>query len=174
GQRIALPKPGFEPEDAVRAANEVAGKDLSEIFRRYISGKEPLPYETFFGYAGIQVQRLQAPDVGWIGVTTTRDEEGRARVNNLIPGSPAEEAGLDRSDVIVALDGRAVDLSEFQRALGALKPGGTLRLAVIRRGELKEISVTAVPYPYTTFELRVMENPTETQRRIYDSWVGKQ
>jgi predicted metalloprotease with PDZ domain len=39
-QRYALPKPGFEPEDAVRAAGEVTGKDMSEFFRRYVSGKE--------------------------------------------------------------------------------------------------------------------------------------
>ncbi len=170
-QRYALPKPGFEPEDAVRAANEVAGKDISEIFRRYISGKEPMPYETYFGYAGIQVERLRTPDVGWIGITTTRDEDGRARISNIIPGSPAEDAGLDKSDVIVALDGRIVDQGEFQKALEARKPSEKLRLAVIRRGELKEIFVTSVPYPYTTFKLRVMENMTEMQRKIYESWV---
>lgn len=172
-QRHALPKPGFEPEDAVRAANEVAGRDISEIFRRYISGKEPMPYETYFGYAGIQVERMLAPDLGWIGVTTTRDEDGRARVSNIIPGSPAEDAELDRSDVIVAVDGRVVDQGEFLRTLDARKPGEKLRLAVIRRGELKEIAVTSVPYPYTIFKLRLAENPTEMQRRIYESWVGK-
>src|SRR6266849_5164100 len=44
-QRNALPKPGFEPDDAIRAASEIAGTDMSDFFRRYISGKDPLPYE---------------------------------------------------------------------------------------------------------------------------------
>jgi predicted metalloprotease with PDZ domain len=172
-QRYALPKAGFEPEDAVRAANEVAGRDISEIFRRYISGKEPMPYEKYFGYAGIQVERLRAPSLGWIGVITTADEAGRAKVSNIIPGSPAEDAGIDKNDVIVALDGRVVDENEFLKALDTCKPGETLKLAVIRRGELKEIGVATIPYPYTIFKLRPAENPTEMQRRIYESWVGK-
>ena len=45
--RYALPKPGFKPEDAIHAANEIAGTDISDIFRRYISGKEPIPYEQY-------------------------------------------------------------------------------------------------------------------------------
>ena len=45
--RYALPKPGFEPRDAMRAASEVAGMDLTDFFERYISGKEPLPYEKY-------------------------------------------------------------------------------------------------------------------------------
>ncbi len=170
-QRYALPKPGFEPEDAIRAANEVASKDISEIFRRYISGKEALPYETYLGYAGIQVERARKPELGWIGVATTRNDDGRARISNLIPGSPAEDVGLDRSDVIVAVDGRVMDQAEFLKTLDALKPGEKLRLAVIRRGELKEISVTTVPYPYTTFKLRVADNPTQMQRTIFESWM---
>ena len=170
-QRYALPKPGFEPEDAVRAANEVAGKDISEIFRRYISGKEPMPYEKYFDYAGIQIERLRTPELGWIGITTTREEDGRARVSNIIPGSPAEDAGVDKSDVIVAVDGRMMDQGEFLRMLDARKPGEAIKLAVLRRGNLQEISVTTVPYPYAVFKLRLVENPTEMQRKIYESWT---
>ncbi len=40
--RYALPKPGFQPDDAIKAASEVSGKsvkDVSDFFQRYISGK---------------------------------------------------------------------------------------------------------------------------------------
>ncbi|HEV8385571.1 MAG TPA: PDZ domain-containing protein, partial [Candidatus Acidoferrales bacterium] len=170
-QRHALPKPAFEPEDAVRAANEVAGKDVSEIFRRYISGKEAIPYETYFTYAGIHVERMRTPDVGWTGIVTSRDDDGRARVSNIIPGSPAEDAGVDKNDVIIALDGRVMDQADFQKSLDARRPGDKLRLAVLRRGDLKELSVTAVPYPYTTFKLQVADNLSPMQRKIFESWI---
>ena len=58
--RYALPKPGFQPEDAIKAASEVSGKNVNEVsdfFPRYISGKEPIPYEKYFGYAGIAVTK---------------------------------------------------------------------------------------------------------------------
>jgi len=172
-QRYALPKPGFEPEDAVRAANEVAGKDMSEFFRRYISGKEPLAYETYFGYAGIRVERLEMREQAWIAVSTTRGEDGRARISNITPGSPAEAAGLDRGDTIVAVDGKTVDQTEFGRAVEARKAGEMLRLSLIRLGELKEIAVTAGANPYTTFRLRPAQHPTEMQQKIYGGWMGR-
>ena len=60
--RYALPKPGFEPEDAVRAASEIAGTDMSDFFRQYITGKNPLPYEKYFAYAGIEVEKKSDTD----------------------------------------------------------------------------------------------------------------
>ena len=48
------------------------------------------------------------------------------------PGEPAEEAGLQRGDVIVSLNGTAVSgVEEFERALeGAARPDGAARLRV--------------------------------------------
>jgi hypothetical protein len=71
----------------------------------------------------------------------------------------------------VAVDGRMMNQDEFLRMLDARKPGETLKLAVMRRGALQEISVITVPYPYAVFKLRLVENPTEMQRKIYESWV---
>ena len=42
------------------------GTDLSDIFRQYISGKEPIPYEKYFAYAGITVEKkLDPTSRGW-------------------------------------------------------------------------------------------------------------
>ncbi len=47
------------------------------------------------------------------------------------PGEPAEEAGLQRGDVIVSLNGRAVSgVEEFERAVEAARPDGAARLRV--------------------------------------------
>jgi predicted metalloprotease with PDZ domain len=171
-QRYALPKPGFEPEDAVRAASEVAGADMSDFFHRYISGKEPLPYEKYFEYAGIAVQKVYDPNAAWLGVATERNEDGRARIKNVIPGSPAEVAGLDRDDVILVVDGRAVDQEGFEAAIAERSPGNPVRITLLRLGELKEISLTLGASPYATYLLQPVVHPTDLQRRIFRSWIG--
>ena len=94
-QRYALPKPGFEPQDAVRALSEVAGMDLSDFSARYISGKEALPYEKYFAYAGIAVEKKVDATKPWIGLEVKKDDEQRVTISNVIPGSPAESAGLE-------------------------------------------------------------------------------
>lgn len=170
--RYALPKPGFEPDDAVKVASEVAGSDLSAIFSRYISGKEPIPYEEYLGYAGITVEKKLDSDKAWIGVATDKSDDGRAKIKNVIPGSPAEAAGLDRDDVVIAVDLRVVNADTFPRAVSDHKPGDTIRITVIRLGELKEIPVTVAVNPHPTYKLKPMEHPTEKQKAMYNSWMA--
>jgi predicted metalloprotease with PDZ domain len=170
--RYALPKPGFEPEDPVHAASEVAGKDLTEIFSRYISGKEPIPYEEYFRYAGITVEKKLEPDKPSIGLATTKGDDGHASIKDVIPGGPAEAAGLDRNDVILAADDRAVDFDSFTRAVARHKPGDTIKVMVLHLGAVKEISVAVAADPYWVYTLRPMDNPTDRQKAIYTSWLG--
>jgi len=170
--RHALPKPGFEPGDAVKAASEVAGTDVSGIFRQYISGKEAIPYEEYFAYAGITAEKKLDADKPWMGVDTTKNDDGRAKIRNIAPGSPAESAGLDRDDVIYAVDSRAVDSEGFPKEITAHKPGDTVRVTVLRLGEFKDFSVGLKANPNPTYTLKPMEHPTDQQKAIYNSWLG--
>jgi serine protease Do len=54
-------------------------------------------------------------------------------VTEVIPGSPADRAGLRRGDIILDVTGRPiVDAAAFHRELAALKPGDVARLYVHR------------------------------------------
>jgi predicted metalloprotease with PDZ domain len=170
--RYALPKSGFRPEDPIRAASEVAGKDESGLFRRCISGKESIPYEQYFAYAGIEVTKKIDTEKPWAGLELKKSDDGHAQIRNIIPGSPAENGGLDRDDVIFAVDGRALDNDGFTGQFGAHKPGDTIRITVLRLGEFKEFSVALTASPYPTYTLKPMENQTAQQKAIYNAWLG--
>jgi predicted metalloprotease with PDZ domain len=170
--RYALPKPGFEPGDPIKAASEVAGTDVSDLFVRYISGKEAIPYEKYFTYAGISVEKKLDASKPWTGIDTTKNDDGHAKIRNIVPGSPAETAGLDRDDIIYALDSRALDSDGFTKEISARKPGDTARITVLRLGEFKEIPVAVVANPYPTYTLKPIEHPTDAQKAIYNSWLG--
>ncbi|HXO05168.1 MAG TPA: PDZ domain-containing protein, partial [Candidatus Sulfotelmatobacter sp.] len=143
-----------------------------EIFSKYISGKEPIPYEQYFAYAGIAVEKKVDPEKPWLGVAQSKSDDGHAKITNVIPGSAAETAGLDRDDIVIGIDGRIVDEDEFSETIVDHKPGDTLHLTVIRMGEIKEIPVTLIASPYPVYKLKPMENPTDRQKTIYNSWIG--
>ena len=46
----------------LRVVNEVSGKDFSEFFRRYVSGTDEIPYDSFLGIAGLQLNLDTASD----------------------------------------------------------------------------------------------------------------
>ncbi|MFM9078860.1 MAG: Do family serine endopeptidase, partial [Opitutaceae bacterium] len=81
-----------------------------------------------------------------------RDARGVV-VTEIEPGSPADDAGLRRSDVVVALNGQAVTSWEELRLLSAQTlPGSEAKLRIMRDGKPREIKVTLG---------RVVENPDE-------------
>jgi S1-C subfamily serine protease len=77
---------------------------------------------------------------GWLGVWATDDTErvgGGARVQGVVPGSPADQAGLVQGDVIVDV-GKAgattaiSSVAQLMSEVGRRKPGERLNLTVYR------------------------------------------
>jgi putative serine protease PepD len=61
----------------------------------------------------------------------------------LVPGGPAERAGVQPGDVIVAIDGKPVaDSSELIVAIRSRRPGDTVTLTIRRGGDERKIDVT--------------------------------
>ena len=95
----------------------------------------------------------------WLGVTIQEVNERIARqmgiraaagvlVADVAEGSPAEEAGVSMGDVIVRLNGLAVEgASDFITRIQEAGVGSTVALEVSRAGEAEEINVTLEPMP---------------------------
>jgi Do/DeqQ family serine protease len=94
---------------------------------------------------------------GWIGITKISDmadESGLSAaeqgvvVVELLRGSPADRAGVEPGDVVVAVDGRRVDTAaQLRNELAAARAGGELRLTVRRNGRRLEIPVAVIEAP---------------------------
>ena len=66
-----------------------------------------------------------------------------ALVSSVEAGSPAEKAGLKPGDVILSLDGRAVEHSiDLPARVSEMKPGTAARFEVLRNGERLSMSAT--------------------------------
>jgi S1-C subfamily serine protease len=64
-------------------------------------------------------------------------------VNEVLPGSGAEQAGLKKGDIISKVEGNVVyESSDLQERVGRLQPGDKIRLTVLRDGAEKNFSVT--------------------------------
>ncbi|MCS7050450.1 MAG: trypsin-like peptidase domain-containing protein [Thermomicrobium sp.] len=71
-------------------------------------------------------------------------------VLQVVPGSPAERAGLQPGDVIVSVDGVSVATpSDLQRALSRAPVGSTILLGLVRRGRLLTVRAELGAEPAT-------------------------
>jgi serine protease Do len=88
--------------------------------------------------------KLVRPWPGLVGQTLTADlaeglrleRPGGVVVSDIYPGGPADRAGLERGDIIVAVDGRHVaDVAALRFRLATSELGGKAEIEAIRRGE---------------------------------------
>jgi serine protease Do len=96
---------------------------------------------------------------GWLGVQVTpltadlaksyRLKEARgAVVQEVTKDSPAEKAGLKAEDVVITVDGHAVqDSADLSRYIAGKSPGSTVRLHVLHDGSEKEIPIALGTFP---------------------------
>jgi S1-C subfamily serine protease len=70
-------------------------------------------------------------------------EAGGILLSGVMPGSPAEAAGLTAGDVVTEMGGRTIDtIYDFQAALAEHAPGDSITVKFVRGSETREVRVT--------------------------------
>jgi S1-C subfamily serine protease len=93
----------------------------------------------WLGVQGSDLDHRTAEDLG---------VEGGARVEDVVDGSPAAEAGVVPTDVIVAVEDEAIaSMSSLVISLREREPGDEVSLDVVRDGDHREVVVGLVERP---------------------------
>ena len=93
----------------------------------------------WLGVTGSDLDRRSAEDLG---------VRGGARVEQVVDGSPADEAGVVPSDVVVAVEEEPVaSMSALVIALRERDPGDEVALEVLRDGDRRQVTVALVERP---------------------------
>ena len=90
------------------------------------------------GRIGVQIQDLTPEFAEALGTTHQRG----ALVAQVLPGTPAEAAGIQAGDVIVGMNGESViGASDLRNKVGLLRVGDAVRLTVVRVGGTMNIDL---------------------------------
>lgn len=178
---------GF-PEGELRGVFEkVAGADLTDFFRRYVSGTEKIDFDAYLQAAGLRLERRYQPNPlldaepekgerprpGALGVRTRTSGE-RVIVSVVLAGAPAYEAGVNAGDELVALDGQRVDASNYADRTGALLAGQRVTLTLFRRERLVTLSLTAGVKPPDRYVITRLKEANAAQQALLKGWVGEE
>jgi serine protease Do len=102
------------------------------------------------GYLGVNIQSLDDDLAASLGL----DEERGALVAQVVPGSPAEQAGVQPGDVITRFNGEDVkDATALSRLVASADPSESARLTVWRDGRSRELTVELGEAPNETVAL---------------------
>jgi predicted metalloprotease with PDZ domain len=166
---------GFRTADLLNELRAVGMPDVDTFYRRYIDGRDTLPYETVFAKAGIVVNK-QVITVPFVGVSTQPTPSGAMQVQAVTPGSSADAAGVRPGDVITSVGDVVVttnqDWALTFRSQYRGKSGQPLKITVQRGGRLQTLNTTVRERTHASYSLARAPNPTPKQAKIWQGLSG--
>jgi len=107
----------------------------------------------------VSVPRRPVPPLPGILGVVLKEAQGGAEIENVLPKSPAEKAGLKPGDLITALDGKATpNRKELIERVRKLPPGTEVKLTVKRSDKQLEIKARLAKLETPASRKRDMQN----------------
>lgn len=164
------------PEHGLEAlAAETSGLDLSNFFARYVHGTDKLPLDSLLPLFGVQCELVTEDDEQAIlraqGVHLAANNE-QARLQYVLAGSAAEQAGLCPQDVVIAVDGVRVAQATLADRLSRSVHGEQVLLHVFRGDELLEFSLHPCAPVADRWRLRLDPKADASARMHCAAWLS--
>jgi predicted metalloprotease with PDZ domain len=170
-QQFGQPEVGYTRDELKAVFESVAGADLTSFWAGYIEGTDELPYNELLEPFGLTLVIAEMSSTPYLGLTT-KTEQGVTLINFVEAESPAEQAGLEPGDELVAINGYRVRTEQISDRLLSYRAGDTLEVTVFHQDALCQRRVTlSEPVP-TRFELQSLAEPTPQQQNQFRQWLG--
>jgi serine protease Do len=153
-QTDAMTQPGYVGGPLVNLRGEVIGMNMMIISRsgafegvslampinmvKTVKDQISATGKMVYSYLGISLQEVDQELADALGLS----EALGVRVSSVLDGSPAHESRLTEGDVILEVDGNAIETdTAFKRTLAFKPPGTRVTLTILRDGERKSVDV---------------------------------
>lgn len=164
---------GFTAAEMVQAVSEVAGRDYTNFFRRYVTGTETPPYDSILAFAGLGTSERHVT-IGWIEAGLAEPVGEGRRVAWVRAESIARAAGLRKDDVIMAVGGDRLPKGLFAFAEWlAPRAGHRVVFSVLRNGEQLEIPIDVPTRRRTLYTLEIVADATPKQLVVRQAWLAR-
>jgi predicted metalloprotease with PDZ domain len=161
---------GFTEIQLKQIIESIASYDLTEFYDRYIHGIEELPFNDYLAPFGIELQPVEA-STPYLGINI-KTEQGKEAIKSVAAHSPAQLAGIDPGDELLAIDGYKITADKLSDRLKSYQPGQEISVSVFHADLLMTVPIVlAAPQPQQ-YQLRLMDNTTDLQERLFKHWVS--
>jgi predicted metalloprotease with PDZ domain len=151
-------------------AEKIAGVKFDDFFTRYVSGTDEIPYGPLLVPAGLELklELHKSADLGFW--TVGRAQNGAVAISQIVPGSPAEAAGLKPGDIILTLNNQPPP-RYFPAWLTQQNPGAHVTLQIQRDGKTSDVAFNLGSIEIKKYSIVESSHPTEKQKRIREGWL---
>jgi predicted metalloprotease with PDZ domain len=162
---------GFTEAQLKQIIESIANQDLTEFYDKYIHGVEELPFNDYLAAVGIELKSVNTNNAPSLGIIV-KSEHGKEIIKSVASNSPAQLAGVDPGDELLAIDGFKVSADKLTDRLKSYQVGQKIELTIFRGDRLITLSVILAPSQPDRYQLYQIEHPTDLQHQLFRAWVN--
>ena len=163
---------GYSIEDFARVVSEIAGRDMTDWFAKYVRGVEPLPYDEALAAAGLRLVRTPSNQPYTAGIAVDPAERQPFRLGSIQTDSPAERGGLQQGDVLLTIGGSSVSRDNWFSVLNRHKQGDRIPVTVRRFRQTVELNIQLGPPEMYDYRIEEIPNASAEEKAIRAKWLG--
>jgi predicted metalloprotease with PDZ domain len=160
---------GFTETQLKNIIESVANQNLTEFYDRYIHGIEELPFNDYLAPFGIELKPIEQ-NTPYLGIVA-KSENGREVIKSVTSNSPAQLAGVDPGDELLAIDGFKVNADKLTDRLKLYQVGQQINLTIFHADRLITLPITLSNPQPQQYQLHQIEYPTDLQSQQFKDWV---
>jgi hypothetical protein len=157
--------------------------ETREFFKKYVEGAEPIPYDYFFGLAGVKFSPLvEAKTMSFGGITPGLNENNQLVVSQQSRFNDfGKSLGYQVGDILYAFNGVPLSPERFGVVVDSLKKvlkeGQPFEVGIGRKsasGAIEPMTLKGVVTMVTSTErnkLELLPNPTKEQEIVRRAWL---
>lgn len=173
----------FEDDELFDAIEKLTYPEIKDFLITYVQGGTPIPYEKYFGMAGVDYIRKEIyRDFTLGGIDLTNTPEGKVLIDIKNLNDFGKAMGYQKGDELASLNGKAVTAANLDEAIDGLyssiKEGDKITVIVSRKnaaGKSEQVTLTApaVKVDKTREHLvRMNKNPAIEQLKLRNAWLN--
>lgn len=162
---------GYTASQLQEVIENVAEVPLDQFFHYYIYGTEELPFADCFDPFGLRLHIFES-DVPHTGLKIQQNL-GQTIVQFVETNSPAEQAGIEPGDEVLAIDRFRVNADTFNDRLKGYAVGATIDLTLFHADEIRSCALTLAAKQPVQYKIMAIDNPSQQQLQLLEGWLGK-
>ncbi len=173
----------FNDDELFDEITRLTYPEIRTFFSKYVEGNEMLPYETFFGMAGVKyIPKKETIGFTMGSIAIKPDEKGGAKIATITKMNEfGKKMGYQKDDEIISINNEQVNAVNFSdlatKFTNTAKEGDTLTVKVKRKNtagalETVTLSAPAIKISKTDEHLLEFENPDAEQLKVRNAWLN--
>nr|WP_262562476.1 M61 family metallopeptidase [Acaryochloris sp. CCMEE 5410] len=163
---------GYTRAQLLDIIETIAEMDLTAFWQNYLDGTVELPYEEFLNPFGLEVvAEFGEHPLPYHGLTLS-SQSGKTLIQFVDIASPAQTAGLQPGDELLAWDGFRIQADQLEQRLQDYQRGDSVSITLFHDDQLTTHRLTLGEPQPKSYTVKPMTTPTDQQKINFHQWLG--